>query len=179
MKHIMITLGFAVLALTASAQKFGYVNSAQVMSLLPEVKEANSSLEVFQKQYEARLKSMIEEYQQKGMALQTKVQQGEIAPKQQEEETKKLQDLETQIGTLEQEMRQKVAEKQESLIAPIIEKMQNAIDSVAAEGGYQYIFDASPGNGILLYAEQNLDVTPMVMAKMGISMPTEEPAAEK
>ena len=66
-----------------------------------------------------------------------------------------------------------------NLIAPIIEKMQNAIDSVAAEGGYQYIFDASPGNGILLYAEQNLDVTPMVMAKMGISMPTEEPAAEK
>ena len=109
MKHIMITLGFAVLALTASAQKFGYVNSAQVMSLLPEVKEANSSLEVFQKQYEARLKSMIEEYQQKGMALQTKVQQGEIAPKQQEEETKKLQELETQIGTLEQEMRQKRA----------------------------------------------------------------------
>lgn len=179
MKHIMITLCFGFLALSASAQKFGYVNSAQVMSLLPEVKEANSSLEVFQKQYEARLKSMIEEYQQKGMALQTKVQQGEIAPKQQEEETKKLQELETQIGTLEQEMRQKVAEKQESLISPIIEKMQNAIDAVASEGGYQYIFDASPGNGILLYAEQQLDVTPMVMTKMGISLPAEEPAAEK
>ena len=179
MKNVFVTFCLAFLALSATAQKFGYVNSAQVMSLLPEVKEANSSLEVFQKQYEARLKAMIEDYQQKGMALQTKVQQCDIAPKQQEIETKQLQELETQIGTLEQEMRQKVAEKQESLISPIIEKLQNAIDSVASSGGYQYIFDASPGNGILLYAEQQLDVTPMVMAIMGVSLPEEEPAAEK
>lgn len=179
MKHIMITLCFGFLALSASAQKFGYVNSAQVMSLLPEVKEANSSLEVFQKQYEARLKSMIEDYQKQGMALQTKVQQGEIAPKQQDEEAKKLQALETEIGALEQEMRQKVAEKQESLIAPIIQKMQDAIDGVAAEGGYQYIFDASPGNGILLYAQESLNITTMVMTKMGITIPAEEPAAQK
>ncbi len=175
----MITLCFGFLALTASAQKFGYVNSAQVMSQLSEVKEANSSLEVFQKQYEARLKSMIEDYQKQGMALQTKVQQGEIAPKLQEEEAKKLQAMETEIGALEQEMRQKVAEKQESLIAPIIQKMQDAIDAVAAAGGYQYIFDASPGNGILLYAQENLNITEMVMTKLGITMPVEEPASQK
>lgn len=179
MKHLIITLSFGFLALSASAQKFGYVNSAQVMSQLPEVKEANSSLEVFQKQYEARLKSMIEEYQTKGMELQKKVQQGDIAPKQQEIEAKALQDLETNIGALEQEMRQKVAEKQESLIAPIIQKMQDAIDAVALDGGYQYIFDASPGNGILLYAEEELNVTKMVMTKMGITIPVEEPAVQK
>lgn len=178
MKRILLTLLLAATGMAVFAQKFGYVNSAQVMSLLPEVKEANSSLEVFQKQYEARLKDMVQDYQKRGMELQTKVQAGDIAPKQQEEEARKLQDLETQIGALEQEMRQKVSEKQEALISPIIQRMQSAIDSVAQTGGFQYIFDASPGNGILLYAQDDLNITPQVMDLLGISLPAESEGEE-
>ncbi len=176
MKQVMITLVLGLLVSSVFAQKVGYLNSAQVMSLLPEVKEANSQLEVFQKQYEARFKPIVEDYQKKGMALQQRIQAGEIAPKAQEEEIAKLQAEEEIIGGMEQEMRQKLAEKQETLVSPIIKKMQEAIDAVAAEDGLVYVFDASPGNGVLLYADPKLDVTPRVIAKMGVTYPTPAPA---
>lgn len=174
MKTLWITLCLSFLTLGLAAQKVGYMNSSQVMALLPEVKEANSSLEVFQKQFENRIKAMVEDYQRKGMELQRRIQAGEVAPKQQEDEIAKLQAEEEKIGALEQEMRQKMAEKQEQLVAPIIEKMQKAIDSVAAAEGFLYIFDASPGNGILLYADPSLDVTLMVMNLMGIKLEAQE-----
>ncbi len=175
MKQLMITMVLSLLVSGVFAQKVGYINSAQVMGLLPEVKEANSQLEVFQKQYESRIKTMVEEYQKKGMALQQRIQAGEIAPKMQEEEIAKLQAEEEIIGGMEQEMRQKLAEKQESLVSPIIKKMQDAIDVVASEDGLVYVFDASPGNGVLLYADPTMDVTSKVMAKMGVAPPPPPP----
>lgn len=153
----------------AIAQKVGYVNSAQVMAYLPEVKEANSQIQVFQQQYENRIKSMVEEYQRKAGELQRKIQAGEIAPKVQEEEIAKLQADETSIGALENEMRQKIAEKQEAVLSPIIQKLQDAISAVAKEASLMYIFDASPGNGTLLYADPSLDMTEKVMVKLGIN----------
>ncbi|MCO6486084.1 MAG: OmpH family outer membrane protein [Saprospiraceae bacterium] len=175
MKYFWILLTLVSAFIPAQAQQVGYLNSAQVMALLPEVKEANSQLEVFQKQYESRLKTMVEEYQKKGMELQQRIQAGEVAPKAQEEEIAKLQAEEQNINNLEQEMRQKVAEKQETLVSPIIQKLQEAIDTIAKAEGFVYVFDASPGNGILLYADPKLDITQKVMDKMGIKP---EPEAE-
>ena len=169
MKHIQAIIFLLLAAVTVTqAQKVGYLNSAQVMGQLPEVAGANRELEVFQKQYETRLKTMAEEYQKKGMELQQRIQAGEIAPKVQEEEIAKLQAEEAKIQGLEQEMRQKLTEKQEALVSPIIKRMQEAIDAIAKEEGFLYIFDASPGNGVLLYADPTLDVTKKVMDKMGI-----------
>lgn len=144
------------------------------MSAMPEVLAANSELEVFQKQYENRIKAMVEDYQKKGMELQRRIQAGEVAPKAQEEEIAKLQAEEEKIGALEQEMRQKISEKQEALVAPLIKRMQDGIDAIAKEEGLLYVLDASPGNGVLLYADPSLDVTEKVMAKMGITLPVAE-----
>jgi outer membrane protein len=174
MKRMILALTLALMASVSYGQKVAYLNSAAVMNLLPEVRAANSELEVFQKQFENRIRAMVEEYQKKGMELQRRIQAGEIAPKFQEEEIAKLQAEEEKIGALEQEMRQKVNEKQEALVTPIIERMQQAIDQVAAAEGYQYIFDASPGQGVLLYADPALDITPKVMELMGIKAELEE-----
>jgi outer membrane protein len=174
MKQLILILLLAVLSTAAFSQKVGYLNSGMVMSAMPEVMAANSELEVFQKQYENRIKAMVEDYQKKGMELQRRIQAGEVAPKAQEEEIAKLQAEEEKIGALEQEMRQKINEKQEALVAPLIKRMQDGIDAIAKEEGLLYVLDASPGNGVLLYADPSLDVTEKVMAKMGISLPAAE-----
>lgn len=174
MKNLFIILAVLCSANLGFGQKVAYLNSAAVMNLLPEVRAANSELEVFQKQYENRIRTMVEEYQQKGMDLQRRIQAGEIAPRFQEEEIAKLQAEEDKIGALEQEMRQKINEKQEALVAPIIERMQKAIDQIAEAEGYQYIFDASPGQGVLLYADPSLDVTSKIMDIMGVKPDEDE-----
>jgi len=39
---------------------------------------------------------------------------------------------------------------------------------VAKENGYTYIFDTSPGIGVVLYADESTDVTALVKAKLGM-----------
>jgi outer membrane protein len=49
---------------------------------------------------------------------------------------------------------------------PILDKVNEAIQSVAKEQGFHYIFDAN--SGVILYADESTDVTNLVKAKLGI-----------
>ena len=71
-----------------------------------------------------------------------------------------------EIAKFQQEIQQKLYEKSEALLKPIRDKIQNAIDQVAKENGYSYIFDQSMG--ILLYADESVDVSAKVKAKLGM-----------
>ena len=44
---------------------------------------------------------------------------------------------------------------------------QDAINAVAKEKGYSYIFDSTPG-GTLIFAQESDDILPLVKAKLGI-----------
>ncbi len=162
---------FVFSAMTAGAQKFGYLNSTAVLALMPEMKQAESTLEVTQKQYQEKGKKMVEELQMKYQEVQKKEQEGAFSPKQLDEEAKKLRTKEAEIAQFEQEMQAKVGEKRGELLNPILDKVNKAIQDVAKENGFQFVFDASPGTGILLYADEALDLTKMVMDKLGIQLP--------
>ena len=54
------------------------------------------------------------------------------------------------------------------ILAPILDEVRNAIAAVAKENGYSYIFDGSPGVGVLLYADDSTNVTGLVKAKLGL-----------
>ena len=56
--------------------------------------------------------------------------------------------------------------KKEELYTPILKKAEEAINSVAKENKFSYIFDASAGT--LLYAQDSDDVLPMVKTKLGL-----------
>ena len=148
----------------ASAQKFGYVNTQELLQGLPAVKEAEAELETFKTQLE-------KQYEQKVVALQTKYQRlqqqqenGELSPKQLEVEAAKLRDEETVLGKLNQDSQQKILEKSNTLLGPIQDKIRTAIEQVASEGGYTYIFDYSLG--VILYADESTDVSALVKAKL-------------
>jgi len=51
-------------------------------------------------------------------------------------------------------------------LAPIIEKARKAIDAVATEKGYTYIFDNS--SGVLLFAKDSENIAADVKAKLGL-----------
>ena len=120
-----------------SAQKFGYINSQQLITQIPKVKEANANIETLQKQLEKQGQDMVASVQAKYKALEQKQAQGEISPKQLEVEAQGLKQEEAKIGQFSQESQQKIFEKQESLLRPIREEIQAAIDAVAKENGFQ------------------------------------------
>ena len=165
-----IQLAFAALLLVAAtstatfAQKFGYVNSSEILAELSDMKQAESNLEALQKQLQKKGQGMVQTFQTEYQALQQKVQSGTLSPKQQQDEAAKLQAKEEEIAKFEQEMVAQIQKKRAELLEPIYAKVNEAIAAVAKENGYQFIFDQQ----VLLFGEESQDVSPMVKAKLGI-----------
>lgn len=146
------------------AQKFGYVNSQEILASMPDVKQADANLEALQKQLQKKGQGMVEQLQKDYAAIQQKIERGELSPKQQEEEGKKLETRQQEIAKFEQEMVSQIQEKRATELKPISDKINKAISDVAKEKGFQFIFD----QGILLYAESAQDVSSLVKSKLGI-----------
>jgi outer membrane protein len=162
---LVIAVLFAGLA-SANAQKFGHLNSNELLNQHPEVLAANSELETLQKQLGDRIQKKLELLQSKVNVLREKEAKGELSPKQIQDEAELLRTEEMDLQQQEQVMQQQLIDKRKQLIEPILEKVQSAIDAVAEEGGYQYIFDA--GLGVLLYYRDSDDVTSLIKAKLGL-----------
>jgi outer membrane protein len=164
--HILFAILFTVLSLSVQAQKFGYLNSQVLLAELPEVKAADAEIQALQTQLEKKGQMMVQELENKYKELQRKEQSGEISPKALEDEAKKLKEQEAELGKFEQQMQKDVLEKRQSKLQPVIDKVNNAIKMVATENQFNYIFDSSAG--ILLYAQESMDVTSLVKTKLGI-----------
>lgn len=168
MKRILklSTLIIAMVGMVSAvqAQKFGYVNSQEILASMPDVKQADANLEALQKQLQKKGQGMVEQLQKDYLAIQQKVERGELSPKQQEEEAKKLEERRAEIAKFEQDMVNQIQEKRAKELKPISDKINKAIEDVAKENGFQFIFDL----GILLYAESAQDVSGMVKTKLGI-----------
>jgi len=61
----------------------------------------------------------------------------------------------------------KLAQKREELFKPILDKVNSAMEAVAKENQFMFVFDL--GTQIILYADETLDVTKLVKAKLGIA----------
>ncbi len=167
-KTLLFTFGLVLLmTATGFSQKFGYCNSAVVLTLLPEVKAADSDLKAFQAQLTKRGQDMVKSLQEKDAELKRKQEQGTISPKELETQTAKLKEEEAKIGAYEQEMMQKLTQKREELFKPIFERFNNAMNEVAKEKGFSLVFDSN--TQVVLYADESLDVTPLVKTKLGIT----------
>lgn len=178
MKQIIMKTGIlaAVLLMfagTVQAQKFGYVNSALVLSEMPEMKQLQSSLEAFQKVKQKEGEAKMQAFEQKRASAAQKKERGDMTPKEEQEVMAELQTLQEELYQFSSTAEQEVAEKQQKDMEPILTKVNDAINAVAEEGEYQYIFDAQ--SGVILYADETSDVTEKVMAKLGITMPTATP----
>ena len=78
-----------------------------------------------------------------------------------------LQENQQKIQNFQQMAAQDLQKQQETLLAPITDKIQKAIQAVGAEGGYTFIYDLSIPAVVYSGAGAE-DVTPQVKAKLGI-----------
>ncbi len=169
MKNIskLLFLAFCFLAIThVSAQKLGHLNSAELLPQIPEWGQAESSLETYSQQLQNQYKTQLQDYQTKLQKLQEDMQKGIITKVDEQTRTQELLALEQEIGQFEVNAQQQVAQKREELFNPIIERVQNAIDAIAVEQGFSYIFDLSIGG--VVYSPEGDDVTGLVKTKLGL-----------
>lgn len=161
-KKIILAIMIALPSM-AFAQKFGMVDTQNLMQSLPEVKEVQTQLEASMKKYSDEEGKLRQEYEKKVKEFQEMDQSTPEAI--QKRRIEEIQALEQKIQEFRQTAQQDLQQQQEKLLQPVQKKIMDAIQSVGTEGGYTFIFE----NGISLFQGKDVvDVTSQVKAKLGV-----------
>jgi outer membrane protein len=166
MKKTILTICFVALGLCSvkAQDKLGYINSNELLSIMPESVAMQDELQSYAKGLESSLGAMqaegekkLADYQQNEATMSELVKQDKI---------RELENIQQRILEFQQNAQESLSAKEQELITPILDKARKAIDEVAKEGNFTYIFDASTGN--ILYANENENILPLVKAKLGL-----------
>ena len=163
---LMIIGLMVITATTSQAQKFGYINSAELLSELPAVKAADSQLETYQKQLMTSGEAMVKQLETKFQAYSKEAQEGMLSQVQMQKKEEELGAEQQKIQQYEVEVQSKILAKREELYKPILDKVKVAIENVGKEQGYTMIFDSSAGT--ILHANDSENLMALVKAKMGM-----------
>ena len=165
MKKITLLTVLTILTLSSIAQnKFGYIDSQELLLLMPDRKTAEIEVQNFAKTLEAQLELMTAEYQESIQEYQANeatfsdlVKQDKIA---------EITGLEQRIQAFQQNAQQSLQQKEQELLDPILAKARKAIEDVATEGDFTYIFDKSQGT--ILYVKESENVLTLVKRKLNL-----------
>ena len=167
MKNLKTLLLIAVFTLgvggVANAQKVGHINFEKLVAEMPQTKALKSQIEKLGKTYQDEIEGM-------GKKLEAKMKKYTAEQATQTEDTNKKRAAEVQQERAQYEQARQVAyeemqRKQNSDLAPIVEKAQKAVEEVAASKGILYVLDSSVGKGLLV--NKGDDLYNAVKAKLG------------
>jgi len=163
MKKITLVLITCLICISSAfAQKYGHVNSNEVMQAMPGVDSIQSKLMEFHQSLQILYENMMSEYDTKKDKFDKEA--GTMSASVRKVKEDELISIANRIRDFEANVQEDIEEEKVRLITPFQEKVQNAINEVAKENKYSYIFDTQ----ILLYYEGGEDVTPLVKKKLGI-----------
>ena len=158
---------FSCLSLHAQSLRVGFTRIETIIAQMPESKQAESQLAIQQTQAENEVKRLQKEFDEKYAVYQkTGAQLTEVLRKDRETE---LQNLQTRIQEFSRSAQESLQNKYKQLMAPILSKVQQAIDTVAKQTGYHYILNSSATNSAILYAAEENNITDLVLKRLGIT----------
>lgn len=145
--------------------KMGYINSQEILSKHKEAVDAQKKLETENEKWGRELQQMQEEFQ----TLQEQLDQQSLLLSQ-EKKTEKAQELQNLAIRIQQYQNEKWGEqgeffkRREELLQPVFDKINEAIQKVGNDEGYDFIFDSVAGN--ILFAQDKYDLTQKVLDEL-------------
>lgn len=161
MKKLFVVL-VAVLSLTSlnAQSKIAHVNSQKLLDTLPSRKYAMQQLQDFEaagvkelQEMEADLQSTYKKYM---------ADQANLSPVMRQYEEEKLQKKQYAIQQREQELQQQITNLSNELNAPILKRVQKAVEIVSDRKKVNYVIDET----VTLYFKGGVDLTNEVMAEL-------------
>ena len=180
MKRIVAVVLFLLVlcVLPASSQvKIAYFNSDAIMKQLPDAQDAQKQLDQFVADWQQELNKMQDEWKKrfddydKRKLIMTEQRRAD-AERELRDMDQKIVDFRTQKFGQNGEL----FNKQNELMKPVQDRVFKAVQDVAREDGYDYVFDKS-GDILLMYANEKYDLTQKVFAKLKV--PTTAPSVTK
>jgi outer membrane protein len=153
-------------SLTFSQSKIGWFNSKTVMEKLPEAQDAQRQLDNFVAEWQSELAKMQNDWQKKYQEYDKK--KLILTDQLRIQAEKELQDLDKKIAEYRNKKFGQNGElftKQNEIMKPIQNKIFKALQEIATEDDYDYIFDKS-GDVLLMYSNDKYDLTVKVIDRL-------------
>jgi outer membrane protein len=179
MRKLVLLFVLAIATITTQAQnptastKIGYADVDYIFSQMPEAKQIDTELKSTQTQLKNQIDSKTQEFQKKLADYQANLNTMLDAVRQNTE--RELTMLQENLQKLQQDAQTTIQNKQAQLMEPVYTKVGKAIEDVAKENGYTFILNQQIGGlDVILYGDENSDVSDLVLKKLGV---TPKPAA--
>ncbi len=178
---LFVITQFIALSLFAQTKPFkmGYTNVDYILGLMPESKGVETDIKTYKSQLDTQLQTKIKEFQEKNESFQKGASMmSDVIRADKERELKNLYES---IEEFQKNAESSMQKKQLSLLQPLLEKIQKAIDAVSEEAGYSYIFNSDSGYGstpLILRAPENDNVSDLILKKLGITPPPVTPKSK-
>jgi len=163
---LLLTLTMAAPAV--AQERIAYIDSESVLNQITEYRTVQANLDRLAQQWQTELA----ELQQEIDALARDFEARELLFTEAERERKR-----DEIRAKEQEMESRRTQRfgpdgeffreQQRQMRPVQERLLDAIDVVAQDEDYDYVFDKS-GDYLFLYARPQLDISDLVLEELGI-----------
>lgn len=163
MKTIFSAL-LVFLVMGASAQKYGYINSSEILEAMPEVKAANNDLEKASKDLRTQIQTKSEALQERSKLFSERSGTGSLSKTEYNNEVAKMEAAQKEISDLEEQVNKKLEARQKELMDPIYNKLNRAVKEVAQEKGASAVFFSD----VFAYADDTVNFTVAVKAKLGL-----------
>lgn len=173
---LALGLNLVANAQTTKSVRIGYTNVDYILANLPDSKAIEAELKSFKSQLDNQLQAKSKEFQEKYDAYL----KGEkmMAEPIKADKQRELQDLDARIKEFEQNAEASLQKKQQTLLQPVLKKVEDAIKKVANENGFTYVFNSDAGYGttpVLLHAPESDNISDLVLKSLGVTPKTETP----
>ena len=149
----------------AEAQsKIGHIAFNQLIDQMPETKTIQKQIQDYQKTFVDQLTALNTELQTNAQGYDAKRATMTDAARTAKEA--ELQDQNKRLQDFQTSARQKVDQKSNELSKPLLDKARAAVQAVAKEKGYAYVFDTSQTE--LLVSPPTDDLMASVKVKLGL-----------
>ena len=169
MKKIILLFICLLGMLTTHAQKFAFIDMEYIMENIPAYQKANEELNLLSQQYQKAIEAKAKEAETLYIAYQKSAGSLNASQRNQKEEAivakeKEVAELRKKYFGPEGEM----AQKQETLITPIQDKVYEAVKRISQQKGYDAVIDRASATSII-FASPRIDISNDILSILGYS----------
>ncbi len=162
---LVILVGFSSVQNATAQNKIGYINTEELLAIMPETAKVDKELVAYQAQLQEQNNNMLVELNKKDSlfvldSLNLSIEQKNVR-------RKELFTLYQEVQGFNQTARTALQKKQEELMQPVRKKAYDGISAVSKENKYTYVLDI---NSIII-APPSDNILALVKKKLGIVTP--------
>lgn len=164
MKKLSVLFAAVMMLITAgavNAQKVASMDYEAVLAAMPETKKMTTDLDTFSKTKGDELQKQAEAFQKEVQQYQADA--AKLTEAQRTAKEGELQKKQQNLQQLQQTAQNDLAQRRDTAVKPIIDKLNNAVAKVAKANGFDFIIDSTA----LIY-KGGPDATPLVKKELGL-----------